>query len=87
VNTLANRLTLTSSRPLEAAVDHCGTGNRASPRFLGRETYRWDLGYAAQLTAWVCMDCGAELVRYSQLRHLVKPPSRLSWRRDEKYRP
>jgi len=70
--------------PAEVLVSHCGTGNTPSPRF-SRETYHDHLGYASHTVVLSCMDCGTELVRYSRLRRLVKPKTRLSWRNDEKY--
>ena len=73
---------LAITRPAESRVDHCGTGNRALPRFIGREDYHDDRGFAAQTIAYVCVDCGGELVRYSRIRRLAKPKSRLSWRDD-----
>lgn len=87
---LANRLTLEATHPAECELDHCGTGNSASPRFPmvdgHRELYFDHLGYAAHLVVLSCMDCGTELVRYSRMRRLVKPKSRLSWRHDDQYR-
>lgn len=80
--------------PREARVSHCGTGNSATPTFPPmfpdadppmREHYDWDRGYAAGLVVLRCMDCGTELVRYSRMRRLHRPKSRLSWRHDEKY--
>jgi hypothetical protein len=73
--------------PAESYVDHCDTGNTASPRFPAqpdgrREVYRDDLGYAAHLVVVSCMDCGTELVRYSRMRRLAKPITRLNWRHD-----
>jgi hypothetical protein len=73
-------------RDRPARIDHCGTGNSASPRFPQDppEHYDWDRGYAAHLVVLTCMDCGTEVLRYTQLRKLHRPKRRrsLDWRRD-----
>lgn len=90
MSALAAALSLAADRPAECELDHCGTGNSATYRFPTvdghHELYFDQLGYAAGLVVVLCMDCGTELVRYSRLRRLVKPKSRLSWRHDDQYR-
>lgn len=49
-------------------VDHCGTGNTASPRF-SPTTY--DSHSAVYDVTWTCMDCGAVLSVETVVRPLV----------------
>lgn len=51
-------------------VDHCGTGNSASPRF-SPTTCDWIARVAVHDVTWSCMDCGAVLSVETVVRPLV----------------